>query len=145
MQYLNPDLFSRVREKLYAATKNSAFAPSADGGSTPTAPSNPGQPQAPGTSPDNGEPHHQGSQGSDVSTSTPGVEAATHSSAGENKGKAYEVSSTSGSPKPETGLQVYAIVGIVAIVGLLGLGYFFGLGRTEISIFQFFNFLFFRK
>ncbi|WP_432704105.1 cobaltochelatase subunit CobN [Methanothermobacter thermautotrophicus] len=131
MQYLNPDLLSRVREKLYAATKSSAFAPSSDGGSTPTAPSNPGQPQAPGTSADNGEPHHEESQDSDVSTSAPGVEAATHSSAGENQGKAYEVSSASGSANPETGLPVYAIVGIVAIVGLLGLGYFFGPGRTD--------------
>ncbi|WBF08932.1 hypothetical protein [Methanothermobacter thermautotrophicus] len=102
-----------------------------DGGSTPTAPSNPGQPQAPGTSADKGEPHHEESQGSDVSTSAPGVEAATHSSAGENQGKAYEVSSASGSANPETGLPVYAIVGIVAIVGLLGLGYFFGPGRTD--------------
>jgi len=131
MQYMNPDLLSRVREKLYAATKSSAFAPSSDGGSTPTAPSNPGQPQAPGTSADNGEPHHEESQDSDVSTSAPGVEAATHSSAGENQGKAYEVSSASGSANPETGLPVYAIVGIVAIVGLLGLGYFFGPGRTD--------------
>jgi cobalamin biosynthesis Mg chelatase CobN len=49
---------------------------------------------------------------------------------GENKGKAYEVSSASGSANPETGLPVYAIVGIVAIVGLLGLGYFFGPGRN---------------
>lgn len=40
MQYMNPDLLSRVREKLYAATKSSAFALSPDGGSTPTAPSN---------------------------------------------------------------------------------------------------------
>ena len=97
---MNPDLLSRVRRALRCHEELS-IRTIPHGGSTPTAPSNPGQPQAPGTSADKGEPHHEESQGSDVSTSAPGVEAATHSSAGENQGKAYEVSSASGSANPE--------------------------------------------
>ncbi|WP_242451267.1 cobaltochelatase subunit CobN [Methanothermobacter sp. THM-2] len=130
MQYVNPDLLSRVKEKLYAATKSAAFTPSSDGGSTPTVPSNPGNPQSPGTSSDDmGSQQQRGSHSSAVSTLTPGMEAATYSKPGETSAKAYEVSRASDSVNLRTGIPVYAIVGIVAIVALLGLGYFFGPGR----------------
>jgi cobaltochelatase CobN len=125
MQYLNPDLLSRVREKLYAATKSSAFAPSS-AGSTPTVPSNPGT-VTPGTS-ENHDGRSAQSTGSSRGVTPRGTETeSSDTSPGETgAGSAYEVTEKGGTVQAKTGLPVAAILGVVVLVALVGVGYFIG-------------------
>ncbi|AAB84857.1 magnesium chelatase subunit [Methanothermobacter thermautotrophicus str. Delta H] len=126
MQYLNPDLLSRVREKLYAATRSSAFAPASDGGSTPGVPSNPGT-VTPGTSEnhDGGSAHSTGSSRRATSPETE-TESSDTSPGETGTGSAYEVTEKGGTVQAKTGLPVAAILGVVVLVALVGVGYFIG-------------------
>ncbi|WP_255772533.1 cobaltochelatase subunit CobN [Methanothermobacter sp. K4] len=132
MQYLNPDLLARVKSRLYAATMNAAFAPAenpsggGEHGSTPG--SNPQtdnsgssvsensvtQPEGPGA---HGESQDAGS-GSDESS--PGSEGS---------GKSYEIHERGTRSYQATGLPLYAILGVLVLVALVGAGYFMGLRR----------------
>ncbi|WP_424730637.1 cobaltochelatase subunit CobN [Methanothermobacter sp.] len=130
MQYLNPDLLARVKEKLYAATKSSAFAPS--GGSSPDVPStpNPGEPGTGSTSAGR-SPSSDGSDGRSGDAGTAGSEVkSAQESPGTDAGKAYEVSRATASQGSSTGMPVYAIIGVIALVALVGVGYFLGTGRN---------------
>ncbi|MDI9614319.1 MAG: cobaltochelatase subunit CobN [Methanothermobacter sp.] len=131
MQYLNPDLLARVKEKLYAATKSSAFAPA--GGSNPDVLStpNPGEPDtgssSAGRTPSSDRPDARPSDAAGVDSE---VTSASQESPGAEAGKAYEVSRATASQSSSTGMPVYAIIGVIALVALVGVGYFLGTGRN---------------
>ncbi|MDI9617662.1 cobaltochelatase subunit CobN [Methanothermobacter sp.] len=132
MQYLNPDLLARVKEKLYVATGSSAFAPA--GGSTPDIPSTPNQGDSGGGSTSAGRnpsPGRGAGISNDAGTSVSEVKSAQESPAA-GAGKAYEVSRASSSQGSSTGMPIYAIIGVIALVALAGVGYFMGGGRNRI-------------
>ncbi|MBC7118883.1 MAG: cobaltochelatase subunit CobN [Methanobacteriaceae archaeon] len=141
MGYVNPDLLSGVKAKLYGATQNSAFAPTG-------APGTPGQPGtstlgAPGSSTGQAgpTPGYTGSPGIGTQAGSPGTEGvvaagATGAAAGAGQGpgvagRVYEVSKAGGMPGASSGLPIYAVAGIVALVALVGVGYFLA-GRKGI-------------
>jgi cobaltochelatase CobN len=55
------------------------------------------------------------------------VGAGSESSQG--AGKSYEVTASGSSGSSDTGMPVYAILGVIALVALVGVGYFMGPGR----------------
>lgn len=122
LQYVDADIVEKVKERLYASTKSSVFAPSSGGTDS-------GVPSTPGTS----EP----SEPNRGSTSSGRVTDATQYSAGEqgsqavgSKGvsetRAYEVKEPEKFNRKETQLPVYAVIGVAVLVCLIGLGYYFG-------------------
>jgi len=149
MGYVNPNLLSGVKTKLYGATQNSAFAPTG----TPGAPGSPGQPgiPTPGTSGSSTghagpTPGYTGSPGIGSQAGSPGIEgvvAAGGAAAGATgavtgagqgpgaSGRVYEVSRTGGVPGTSSGLPVYAVAGVITLVALVGVGYFLG-GRGKV-------------
>ncbi len=116
----------RVKSKLYASTMNSAFAPS-----NPQNPSNPQEtnPQDGGSSSDGGS-SAPGQTSSGVSYAAAASPSSGQSSAGSSGQKAYEVSKTSQGSSKDNENYVYAIVGLIALMGLIGFGYFKGVGRN---------------
>ncbi|HIH61607.1 MAG TPA: DUF3344 domain-containing protein [Methanobacteriales archaeon] len=143
MGYVNPNLLSRVKTKLYGATMNAAFAPTG----TPGVPGSPGQPgiPTPGTSGSSTghagpTPGYTGSPGIGSQAGSPGtggvVAAGAAAAAGAGQGpgasgRVYEVSRTGGVPGTSSGLPVYAVAGVITLVALVGVGYFLG-GRGKI-------------
>ncbi|MDI9614329.1 cobaltochelatase subunit CobN [Methanothermobacter sp.] len=131
LQYVDPDLMEAVKNRLYAATKSSAFAPSSDG-STPDVPSTPGN-SGDATS---GSGTSGSSAGRARSTSANGgardsVSAESESSeVGEAKGpsnaKAYEVKKHQSISEEKSEIPVYAVVGVISLLCLIGLGYYLG-------------------
>ncbi|MDI9624493.1 MAG: cobaltochelatase subunit CobN [Methanothermobacter sp.] len=135
MQYINPNLLEAVKARLYGATMNGAFAPTGSPGipSQPGTPGVPGQPGSPGSvghvggptpgyigSPGTGSQASAGSMGGIVGAAG----AIAGSDAGPGTGKVYEVSKSSGTAGTPRGLPVYAIVGVIILVALVGAGYF---------------------
>ncbi|MGD9627069.1 MAG: cobaltochelatase subunit CobN [Methanobacteriales archaeon] len=143
MQYINPDLVSAVKTRLYGATMNAAFASTG----TPGAPGSPGQPgiPTPGTSGSSTghagpTPGYTGSPGIGSQAGSPGVEGvvaaggAAAAGAGQGPGasaRVYEVSKAGGVSGTSSGLPVYAVAGIIILVSLVGAGYFLA-GRKSI-------------
>ncbi|BDH79645.1 MAG TPA: DUF3344 domain-containing protein [Methanothermobacter sp.] len=138
MGYVNPNLLSQVKAKIYGATQNSAFAPTGSPGipGQPGVPGTPGQP-SPGTASQPGvSPGYTGGQGraggqtGSGAGSAQGV-AAAGGAGPRSSGRAYEVSKVGGMSGASAGLPVYAIVGVLVLVVLVGVGYFFG-GRGRV-------------
>ncbi|MGE4395341.1 MAG: cobaltochelatase subunit CobN [Methanobacteriales archaeon] len=143
MGYVNPNLLSGVKTKLYGATQNSAFAPTG----TPGAPGSPGQPGTPGSTGQAGPtPGYTGGPGIGSQAGSPGIEgvvAAGGAAAGATgavtgagqgpgaSGRVYEVSKAGGMPGASSGLPVYAVAGVIVLVVLVGVGYFLA-GRGKI-------------
>ena len=127
MQYVNPDLLAKVKSKIYEATGAAAFAPS----------ENPNQGGESGSTP-GGQPH-DGSSGTSggsegVSAASPGTQSSSQnvgagSESSQGAGKSYEVTASGSSGSSDTGMPVYAILGVIALVALVGVGYFMGPGR----------------
>ena len=116
-QYLNADMLAQFNQQIYITTGNPSFAPS----QSPSQPQSSAQAQSGGSnvqaaSKSSGSSGEVGEQSQDESTS-PGEEG---------EGKAYEVSQQSSSASPESGLPIAAVVGVIALVCLVGFGYFRG-------------------
>ncbi|MCK9151180.1 cobaltochelatase subunit CobN [Methanobacterium alcaliphilum] len=105
--------------------------------STPSTPSKPSSPSSPGAP--------SGPSGPSGSSSSPGTSVSTSSSvsaqsvdsseaaaeAGDaSSQKAYEVSKTDNSSSKDDYNYAYAIVGLCSLMGLIGFGYFKGIGRN---------------
>lgn len=130
LQYVDANILETVKEKLYASTKSSVFAPSSGG-------TDPGVPSTPGTS----GPSEHGTSGTSTAnggSASPGgaygaaqyTRGAKEYQAVESKGvseaKAYEVKQPEKLNKNETQLPVYAVIGVAVLMCLIGLGYYFG-------------------
>lgn len=133
MQYINPNLVNAIKAKIYGATKNSAFAPAGTPGvpgqpGTPGAPSVPGQP---GPTPGYTGTPGTGTQGTSAGsmgamagvTGAVGAAAGAAGGTGPGTGKVYEVSKPGGTSTAAGGLPVYAVVGVIILVALVGAGY----------------------
>nr|WP_279383482.1 cobaltochelatase subunit CobN [Methanobacterium formicicum] len=114
-QYLNVDILAQFNQQIYKTTGNPGFAPSQS------------QPQS--------SPAQSGGTTTQVASESSGSaggagEQSTEESASpgeEGEGKAYEISpQSSSSGTSESGLPIAAIVGVIALVSLVGLGYFRG-------------------
>lgn len=119
-QYVNPDLWAKAKSKIYAATKAAGFAPE------PANPDNGGTPSE-GDSQGDSQTGQQSSTSSSSGSSQSQSQSESQTTPGEEGQKAYEVSKNSGaSSSSSSGLPFYAIIGIFALVGLVGAGYYFG-------------------
>jgi cobaltochelatase CobN len=151
--YLNPNIFSQlssdaqksIAKTLLQASKRGAIkltssqakmlaeilgvegtVPDSGNPSTPTNPNNPSNPSTPsnpGTTPSS--PSDSGSS----SSVSPAVSTSA-SEAGDQSGKSYEVSEKTKSSAKSNDNYAYAIVGLIALMGLIGFGYFKGAGRN---------------
>ena len=132
LQNMDTKLVDGVKSKLYASTLNSAFAPSTP--QNPTNPQNPSTPQEGGSS-SNGGSSAPGQIASGVAyaaaSSSQSSSASAQSSAGSSGQKAYEVSQKNQSSSKQSDLPIYAIIGIISILALVGVGYFFGPRKTQ--------------
>ena len=114
---LNPDLLAKLNSEIYKATGNSQFAP----GQIPSQTQQPAtQSQTTGST---ASVTSQSISDSDGSSERPQSEEST--SPGDNGyAKAYEVSDGGNSGSSDSGLPLAAIVGVIALVCLIGYGYF---------------------
>ncbi len=118
-QHVNPDLLSHLNAQLYKATHNPGFAPS----STPSQPEyqSSSVPQSQGLS------SQLSSQSMSRSTDGDGEQSQSEESLGpgdQGESKAYEVSKQGISSSSDSGLPIVAVIGVIALVCLIGLGYF---------------------
>lgn len=115
-QYINPDILAKFNAQMYSATMNPSFAP------------NQVNPQNPSSNPSQGS--ASGKQVSAASSNNPSSgDNQQQSKAGQSPGdqgqQAYEVSKAdSSSSSSQTGMPIAAIVGVVLLIGLVGVGYF---------------------
>lgn len=121
-QYINPDILAQFNAQVYKSTMNPSFAPDPSNSETPKGQINTGQTSS-------------GKQVETASSSGPSSDDnQQQSDAGQSPGdmgvqKAYEVSkSDANSGSSQTGMPIAAIVGVVLLVALIGVGYF----RTDI-------------
>jgi len=117
-QYVNPDLLSQLNAKLYEATQNAGFAPSP----TPSQP----EPQSSSQPQPSGSTSQSASQSSGVAGES-GEQSQSEESASpgeQGEAKAYEVTKEGNSGTSDSGLPAAAIIGVVALVCLIGFGYF---------------------
>lgn len=135
-QYINPDILAQFKSQIYAATKNEGFAPSSTP-NQPSQPGEPGQPSQPEQPREPGQPNQpsQSEQSESTTGTTPGEQqvsaAATPADAGD-QGKSHEINPVNQQNSSQnTGMPIAAIVGVLLIVGLIGVGYF----RTNIMNF----------
>ncbi len=149
MQYMEGNMLSQFKQVMYKATRNAKFATGAS--DTPGTPgTNPGTPGFnPGTTPGT---NYGSNPGTPDQTSTGGStsqssasSAGQTSSAGADSGqaqqesgetgeegqRAYEVAKTEPGVSSETPFVAYAVVGLAAILLLLGAGFYFGPGRKK--------------
>ena len=123
-QYINPDMLAQVKSKLYTATGSAAFAAS-------TSTSNPSSSQgSQGSTANTGSTavgtSSSASTGAGESSSQSSNHGSSSSQAGDNGQKSYEITKNNGSSSSQTGMPVAAILGIIVLVGLVGVGYFKG-------------------
>lgn len=123
-QYLNADMLAQFNAQVYQSTGNPSFAPS----------QTPSQPQS---SPQGN------SDGSDVNAASQSQSAGASSEVGEQsqdesyspgeegEGKAYEVDQQSSSASSESGLPIAAVVSVILLVCLVGVGYFRGNNKAK--------------
>jgi cobaltochelatase CobN len=133
-QYINPDMLAQFKSVIYAATGNEGFAPA-----TPQNPSEPGQPEQPnqpeqpepGQPGQPGQPQQPGQQESSAGTAPGEQQVSAASTPGDegDQSTSHEVNPVNQQNSAQnTGMPIAAIVGVVLIVGLIGVGYF----RTSI-------------
>ncbi len=114
-QYLNVDILAQFNQQIYKTTGNPGFAPSQS--QPQSSPAQSGGTTTQAASESSGSAGGAGEQSTEESAS-PGEEG---------EGKAYEISpQSSSSGTSESGLPIAAIVGVIALVSLVGLGYFRG-------------------
>ncbi len=114
-QFVNPDMLAQFNQQLYSATQNSAF------GTTSQQQSNSQQSQAQSQ----GE-QSSSSQSQSSSTAGPGEDSGKSTSdQSSDNGKSYEINpQNKQNSSSQTGMPIYAILGVIMVVGLLGWGYF---------------------
>jgi cobaltochelatase CobN len=120
--YVNADLLAHLNSMLYEATQNAAFTP----GQTPQ--SNPTTSTSTGSQSSSSESSSQSQDSSSSGSSSAGDEESesTTTPGEEGEGKSYEVSEQSSGATSESGLPIVAIVGVIALIALVGFGYFKG-------------------
>lgn len=121
--HVNADLLAHLNSMLYEATQQAQFAPGQTPQSNPTGSTSTASQSS--VSQSSSQSQDSGSSGS----SSAGVEESESATTPgeEGEGKAYEVSQqSSSSGTSESGLPIAAIVGVIALVCLVGLGYFRG-------------------
>ncbi|MCK9150783.1 cobaltochelatase subunit CobN [Methanobacterium alcaliphilum] len=128
-QFINPNILAQFKSTIYAATQSASFAPSP----TPN-PSQGGSPSSGSSTPQSSE---SGSSSSDSSSSASESGSAgsdsnqekvdeSQTTPGESGEKAYEVSESSSGASTKSDMPIYAILGLVCLIGLFGAGYYFG-------------------
>ncbi|MEN4019005.1 MAG: cobaltochelatase subunit CobN [Methanobacterium sp.] len=125
MKHMDSAMLSRFKEQMYRATKNAVFA-----AGVPDSPATPGTtPGTPGRTPSTGSPASQSSASSAGQTSSAGADSGQaqqeSGETGEEGQKAYEVakSNPGASGIPDKTI-IYAGIGLVSILLLLGAGFF---------------------
>ncbi|MDO5834903.1 MAG: cobaltochelatase subunit CobN [Methanobacterium sp.] len=116
-KYLNADILTQFNQQIFKTTMNSGFTPSQS-----VSQSQPSQAQGGGT-------NYQVASESSVSDGGVGEQSPDKSASPgeEGESKAYEVSQQStSSSTSESGLPLAAIAGVIALVCLVGLGYYRG-------------------
>ncbi len=138
VQYINVDMLAQFKSQLYAATQNSAFAPSSQQQTNPgesqssqsqSGQSQSGQSSAQGSSQGQSSGSNQGQSPAGVGTSSGQSSSESGQGSSGDQGKASEVTPVSQSSSSQTGMPIAAIFGIIAIVCLVGVGYFRGKGK----------------
>ena len=132
MQYVNPDMLAQFKSQLYAATKNSAFAPTSPGQTQLDPSTSKEEQQQQQSAVQKGQPNSSGNEPTTESSKESGEGSQSDvGDQGNSQGKkSYEISKTSSSSSSQTGMPVAAIIGVVLLVGLVGIGYFRGRLRT---------------
>ncbi|WP_269889774.1 cobaltochelatase subunit CobN [Methanothermobacter thermautotrophicus] len=122
---LNQASLKKFAAALAAATGKSIDVPGSDGSQPGSA--NDGSGVGETGKPDSGSAGSAGSSSSgSASTSSSDAAGESSSSEGRESGKAYEVSASNSSGSAESQVPLYAILGVVALVLLVGFGYFRG-------------------
>ncbi|MBI5679317.1 MAG: cobaltochelatase subunit CobN [Methanobacterium sp.] len=116
-QYVNPDILAQFNAQIYKATKNPSFAPSQTNTQVPTGQTGSGQAY--------GKQVEAANSNNPSSSDNQQQSEAGQSPGDQGQQKAYEVSkSDSSSSSSETGMPIAAIIGVVLLIGLVGVGYF---------------------
>jgi len=117
-KYINPDMLAQFKSQVYSATQYQGFAPSP----IPNQPSQPSQPGEPS------QPNHQGQSEDGSSSGTPEEQQAQAASTPGDEGdqsQSHEITEVSQQSQSEnTGMPIAAVVGVVLLVSLIGVGYF---------------------
>lgn len=117
-QYINPDILAQFNARMYSATMNPSFAPNSIDSLNPSE-----------SVPSQQEGQVSGEQ-TEISDNPSNGGHQEQSDASVNPGdqrqqKSYEVSKSDASSNPsQTGLPIAAIIGVVLLIGLIGVGYF---------------------
>ncbi|WBF08711.1 cobaltochelatase subunit CobN [Methanothermobacter thermautotrophicus] len=134
-QYMSSDVRKRFTAALYAATGASVFAPEpssdVDPGENPSTGPTTGQPSTGSSGGSGGGRTHSGVTSHGAVSEGAGTSATPENSAAGESGqkKSYEVTETPSTLNQRTEFPLYGVLGIVAILVLVGVGYFMGPGR----------------
>ncbi|MDO8870393.1 MAG: cobaltochelatase subunit CobN [Methanobacteriaceae archaeon] len=134
-QYLDPNMLAKFKNAVYTSTLSAGFAPE------PAKPSEGGNPSEDGSDGSSDSGSSGGSSTSSGSDSNSGSSSASsqdksvseesQATTGEQSSqKAYEVSENNKTSSKPNNNYIYAIVGLLALLGLIGFGYFKGVGRN---------------
>jgi cobaltochelatase CobN len=119
-QFVNPDMLAQFNQQLYSATQNSAF------GTTSQQQSNSQQSNSQQSQAQSQGEQSSSSQSQSSSTAGPGEDSGKSTSdQSSDNGKSYEINpQNKQNSSSQTGMPIYAILGVIMVVGLLGWGYF---------------------
>ncbi len=123
-QYLNADMLAQFNAQVYQSTGNPSFAPSQTHS----------QPQSSPQGNSDGSDVHAASQSQSAGASGKVGEQSqdeSYSPGEEGEGKAYEVDQQSSSASSESGLPIAAVVSVILLVCLVGVGYFRGNNKAK--------------
>ena len=136
LQNMDTMLVDGVKSNLHASTLNPAFAKSNPSNpnipSNPQNPSNPSNPQQGGSTTNEGSssPSETSTTGASSKSSSQSSSPSTQSNAGHTHEKAYEVTETT-KTTPKQDFPYPAIVGIIAILALVGGGFLRGIRKPQ--------------
>jgi cobaltochelatase CobN len=117
-QFVNPDMLAQFNQQLYSATQNSAF------GATSQEPISSQESSAQGQTDQSSSSSTQGQTSSSAGPED-NTGKSTSDQASSDNGKAYEINpQNKQNSSSQTGMPIYAIIGVIVVVGLLGWGYF---------------------
>lgn len=129
MNHVNADVLAHLKSVMYDATHQAQFAP----GQSPQPPqSQPTGPTSESSQSSSSDSSSQADSAESGSSSAGEEELDSATSPGdEGEGKAYEVSKQSAGGVSESGLPLVALVGVIALVFLVGIGYFRGNNKDK--------------
>jgi cobaltochelatase CobN len=119
-QYVNPDILAQFNSQMYSGTMDASFAPNPVNSQTPSEQASASQTMG----------QVSGKQTESASSNPSTDESQQQSEEGISPGdqgqeKSYEVSkSDASSSSSQTGLPIIAIVGVIVLISLIGIGYF---------------------